>query len=856
LQNESNMTQHHWFERTLALTVLAFGAIDAQAVSPACIAAGDSVGLKQALTNAANGSGSATVEVEQGTYIVPASGWSFDVAPGRDFSVLGGYVAGTNCQQRHVTASPNTSSTNTILDGQSQDGATIVFSQQPNTASQYYGTLTFEGFTVRNLKSSVGVTFALQQFGGGPHGIVFRYNWFHGNAPSSSAALLYTAGPMQVINNLIEGNTATTGLYLWSATYNAAPWRIVHNTVANNTATGLDINQTGSWVQMFNNIAYGNGGNDLVAVGAQVELHGDTYGGSTTSSGGSFINRGYAFAGTNPGMDAAFHLANGSNSINSGAAFAGLVPSQDLDGNARWTGSNPDRGAFESITSDQAYWLVTSSSDLSHADDVSVTCNPGSTTCTLREAIVRANAAGASRIDFDLGGTCGPQSILLNSPLPNVNVPLVVNGFSQPGASANNIALNTGAALDEKLCVVLMASIVNNVQSAFVVGPTNFGAQLDVRGVTFEGFQGHAIAIAQGSYHWIHGNTFGVETDANPFVIANAAGVSLYGGSFLSTIGGDAPADVNVFGKMSDSGADAVLLSSSDNGHLNHIVANNLIGLGLNQIDAVPNQGTGMIVESKYNEIYGNAIVAGGADGIDLVAANGNWLHNNQIGALPDFGEYLVTAYANLGGGIELMTGSSGNAIGAFDATGGIGFENGIMNNVSAGVWVGTDAGNGNTVVGNFVSENHGGLSIDLGAQGYGLGASTANNAQPAPVLNAGDATSYVLDPNEFYLNYSFGGTNGTNYRIDFYGSTMADCSFKPAERDLYWAKVTGTGSVQTATAAFVSFVAYGKPPLYVTATSTNLATGDTSEISNCITVKKDRLFSDGFEAKPPVIGV
>lgn len=842
--------------RILALITLSFSAISAQAISTVCITAGDSAGLKNALTNAADGTAATgAVEVEQGTYTVPASGWTFDIVPGRDFAVLGGYVPGSHCQQRHITASPNTPGTNTILDGQNQDGATITFQQQPNVAAQYYGKLTFEGFEVRHLKNSNGLTFALNQYGGNPHGIVFRYNWVHANSPDSSAAYLYSAGPMQVINNLVEGNAGTTGLYLYSTTHNAAPWRIAHNTIANNTATGLDINQSGTWVQMFNNVVFGNGGNDLVAVGAQVELHGDTYGGTNTLSGGNFINRGYAFAGTNPGLDAAFHLTAASNSINSGAAYGGLVPDQDLDGNARWIGSNPDRGAFESITTDQAYWVVTSSSDSSHAQDASVNCNPSSATCTLREAILRANAAGASRIDFHLGSTCGPQLILLKSALPSVNVPLVVNGFSQPGASANTTALNSGAALDEKLCVVLMGSLADNVQSAFVVGATDYGAQLDVRGLTFEGFQSNAIAIGQGSYHWIHGNTFGVETDASPFVLANAAGVSLYGGSFLSTIGGAAPADVNVFGKMSDTEASAMLLSSSDNGHLNHIVANNLFGLGLDQLDVVPNQGAGMIVMSKYNEIYGNAIVAGGADGIDLVGATGNWLHNNQIGALPDFGEYLVTAYANLGGGIELMTGSSGNAIGAFDGTGGIGFENGIMNNVTAGVWVGADAGSGNTVVGNFISENHGGLAIDLGVQGYGLGANSANHSQSAPVLNAGDATSYVLDPDEFYLNYTFMGGSGTNYRIDFYGSTMADCTYKPAEHDLYWTKVTGTGGPQTVTAAFLSLVNYGSPPLYVTATATNLATGDTSEISNCITVKKDRLFANGFEANP-VIGI
>ena len=834
----------------------------AHAIAPICVHHNDSAGLASALAGAVSSGLGATIEVEQGTYVVPPTGWVYVFSPRQDIALLGGYVQGTNCQQRHITASPNTPSTNTILDGQSQNGAIIAIELQGATpANLPYGTLTFEGFEVRNLQTTsngpngTGLFVVWDVFDGFNGGIVFRYNWVHNVISSGKVVELHTAGPMTFDNNLLDQNIGTHTAYLLSAQYNAAPWRIVNNTIANNTGEGLVVDQSGTYVQLFNNILYANTSFDLDAVGSFVELHADTYFNSTNSLFGNISNHGYAFAGTNPGYDpTTFHLLGGSGSINSGAAYAGVLPAQDLDGNARWVGSNPDRGAFESNVSDQAYWLVTSAADSSHASDSTVNCNPGSTKCTLREAITRANASGPSLIAFHLTGSCGPQVILLGSPLPDINNAIAIDGFSQPGAVMNTLAFDSGGGLNATLCIVIEGIIANNVSSALIAAPTDFGAQLDVRGVMFEGFTGPAVSLSANSYHWVHGNAFGIETDANPFVFGNAAGVLLGGGATFSTVGGNAPADSNVFGRMNDASKAAITLSSSANGHFGHSVVGNLVGVdGGYTVHA--NQGAGLHVQNSSNhEIRNNSFVANAMEGISLSAANSNWLHDNNIGALPQEGVLYASTLSNGGSGIALSNGAANNAIGGFDKTAyQIGYSNTIQNNKGPGVWIRTGAGTGNSVLSNHIGANGpngsagGDFAIDIGA----LGTAAGTNPDSVDILQ-----SYMLGYQTFMLNFIVAGKGGDAYRVDFYLNNDTGCDaggYGPAEIPIQTYSFTMPGAGMQFQGVSVQLPVFGifQMPSYVTAAATNLASGTTSQISNCALLKNDRIFIDGFESQP-----
>src|SRR5215218_750361 len=90
---------------------------------------------------------------------------------------------------------------------------------------------------------------------------------------------------------------------------------------------------------------------------------------------------------------------------------------------------------------------------------VNSTADPGTggcnaTQCTLREAINAANANNnpteKDLINFNITGT-GVHTISPTSPLPLITEPVIINGYSQPGSSANTLAKGTNAVLTIEL---------------------------------------------------------------------------------------------------------------------------------------------------------------------------------------------------------------------------------------------------------------------------------------------------------------------------------------------------------------------------------------------------------------------
>src|SRR5271157_2244983 len=80
-----------------------------------------------------------------------------------------------------------------------------------------------------------------------------------------------------------------------------------------------------------------------------------------------------------------------------------------------------------------------------------VTNNADSGPGSLRQAIIDANAtanptSGADTIDFNIPGP-GVQTISPVSPLPSITVPVVINGYTQPGAKPNSLANGDNAVL-------------------------------------------------------------------------------------------------------------------------------------------------------------------------------------------------------------------------------------------------------------------------------------------------------------------------------------------------------------------------------------------------------------------------
>src|SRR5678815_399786 len=78
---------------------------------------------------------------------------------------------------------------------------------------------------------------------------------------------------------------------------------------------------------------------------------------------------------------------------------------------------------------------------------------------SLRQAILSANASAnvPDVIQFNIGGA-GPHTITPATPLPPVTDPLVIDGYSQPGASVNTVALTNGD--NAVLKILLQESLV------------------------------------------------------------------------------------------------------------------------------------------------------------------------------------------------------------------------------------------------------------------------------------------------------------------------------------------------------------------------------------------------------------
>src|SRR3989442_11170628 len=74
-------------------------------------------------------------------------------------------------------------------------------------------------------------------------------------------------------------------------------------------------------------------------------------------------------------------------------------------------------------------------------------CATAAGKCSLRAAIEEANAnAGKDTINFNIPGS-GVKTISPGSPLPNITESVIIDGYSQPGASENTLANGDNAVL-------------------------------------------------------------------------------------------------------------------------------------------------------------------------------------------------------------------------------------------------------------------------------------------------------------------------------------------------------------------------------------------------------------------------
>lgn len=260
---------------------------------------------------------------------------------------------------------------------------------------------------------------------------------------------------------------------------------------------------------------------------------------------------------------------------------------------------------------DAATWIVTNTDD---DCDIFQQC--------LRRAITLSNLEpDTDTILFNIpGDPAQPRRIVLASEL-KITQPVVIDGYSQPGASPNTLEEGTNA----QIRIVIDGAGAPDGSNALLVdgGPT------DIRGVAIVNARNNGVAIGYGGAETtLRGSFIGVEPDGVTRA-PNLWGVAVY--SDFNVIGG-AAADRNLISGNTRSG---VLLYDSRS--IRNAVVGNLIGTDRDIRPVLGNGWSGVqVANARLSRIGGYTresqnVIAGNGQGVTLISNGTPGLENIEV---------------------------------------------------------------------------------------------------------------------------------------------------------------------------------------------------------------------------------
>jgi CSLREA domain-containing protein len=307
--------------------------------------------------------------------------------------------------------------------------------------------------------------------------------------------------------------------------------------------------------------------------------------------------------------------------------------------------------------------------------------------CSLREAIHKANTmSGMIQIHFDIGGG-GSQTIQPLSALPDVNVPVVIDGSTQPGF--------TSAPLIE-----LDGSLAGG---AAVDGLVIKGGGSTVQNLVINRFSGNGIRTMSTAGSEFYGNYIGTDRTGLIAMGNQANGMLINGdGNHIgsgSALGGPTPGRVNIISGNFGSG---IVVESGGKTQ----ILGNVIGLDVTGTAALGNQVDGVTVNTDLVIIRGNIVSANARDGVRIEGGWSDFLLGNYVGT-------------NAAGTAEL--GNGGNGVNIVDS-----------DEIDVG---GLNPGEGNVISGNHLM----GVNLDAASSAAEvLGNSIGTNAAGTAALGNG----------------------------------------------------------------------------------------------------------------------
>jgi CSLREA domain-containing protein len=730
----------------------------------------------------------------------------------------------------------NNQSTSTAADGTGGGvfvdlgaSATITLSQFANNFAYFGGGAVSSANTSSTLSISDS-TFDTNSsvFGGGavyPNGssASIANSTFINNHADVGGAIHSNAASVQVVNSTFVGNTGTNDAAIDS--------RVGTITVNNSSFSGNTASGTGDTVgaqiaqgghlHLLNSILTGS---DTNTCGASITDDGNNLSWPAGNNCPGTITQADPLLGplaSNGGNTQTMALGAGSPAIDAGNN--GTCAATDQRGVARPVGPACDIGAFERTVN-----IFT----VANTDDGGA----GS----LRQAILDANATantafGPDEIHFNIP-VGGVQTIHPASALPTITAPVIVDGYTQPGASANSLAIGGNAVL----LIQLSGTSVPGT-AALNLGSGSDGST--VRGLVINGGFGIGVLVNGGAYGTIiQGNYIGTNASGTAASPTPNGTFGLYSAGVLvdtssnTQIGGTTPAKRNV---IAGNHADGIALWNP--GITGTVIQGNYVGVGSDGVTALGNGGSGGSFGAEGGGItlrnfIANTLIGGSTAGAgNIIANNGPYgivdysgtqttIQGNTISGQTKLGiflggsQHLVennTITSNAGDGIRLT--SSQDTV----------QNNVISSNTGAGVTV--TGGSANDIQNNSIHDNTG-VGIDLGGDGasfdhlYALAG--PNDYQNYPILNL--ATS---DGNTLRLVGTLTSQPNQAYVLDIYSSPTCDAtSFGEGQ--------TYLGSFPVATdssgnSSFDQTLAVGAiEPHVITATATGPS--GTSEFSYC----------------------
>lgn len=442
---------------------------------------------------------------------------------------------------------------------------------------------------------------------------------------------------------------------------------------------------------------------------------------------------------------------------------------------------------------------------------------------SLAQAILDANGnPGPDVITFNIPGS-GVQTISSTNQLPPLNDPVTIDGYTQPGASPNTLAVGSNAVL----LIELSGALANSAYGLRVSG-----GNCTIRGLIINRFNFYGIYIESKGDNVIAGNYIGTNASGTADFPKPNNGSGVYVKTANNTIGGLTPADRNVLsGNRNDNGGSGIYMSTAS--ATGNKVIGNYIGTNASGMLPIGNANNGIVLNDASSNVIGgitaperNVISGNSSYGISIgSSASNNHITGNFIGSRADG----TGSFFGNGTGISFSESASNNTIGGTA----LGAGNLIAFNTGMGVFV-DKASINNAVLGNSIYSNPNQIGIDLysGVLGVtpndvGDADTGANNLQNFPVI-----TSVISNGGTTTIQGTLESASSSQFRIELFSNNTCDpTGFGEGQNYLGFTNVTTDASGHGSFTFNVPSANVVGGFFSATATDPN---GNTSEFSAC----------------------